>query len=130
MGDLLFNAQSRTWLQAASERDVKTYGYLFNQPDSPPLALPPFAYDPASQAYLGGKNQFISNLRPSNQTQPVPHTAEIPYVFNGIGGTSAAGNLSTHMVDYWVSFATSLDPNDGLGSDRMFPFLPLEPEFN
>lgn len=22
------------------------------------------------------------------------------------------------MVDYWVSFATSLDPNDGLGSAR------------
>ncbi|THU76526.1 hypothetical protein K435DRAFT_899329 [Dendrothele bispora CBS 962.96] len=22
------------------------------------------------------------------------------------------------MIDYWVSFATSLDPNDGLGSPR------------
>lgn len=26
------------------------------------------------------------------------------------------------MVDYWVSFATSLDPNDGLGMSR--PFWP------
>ncbi|KAK0447136.1 hypothetical protein EV421DRAFT_1788890 [Armillaria borealis] len=26
------------------------------------------------------------------------------------------------MVDYWVSFATSLDPNDGLGISR--PFWP------
>ncbi|KAF7350372.1 Carboxylic ester hydrolase [Mycena venus] len=26
--------------------------------------------------------------------------------------------LATQMIDYWVSFATSLDPNDGLGSNR------------
>ncbi|KAK0460643.1 extracellular triacylglycerol lipase precursor [Desarmillaria tabescens] len=30
--------------------------------------------------------------------------------------------LSEMMVDYWVSFATSLDPNDGLGTCR--PFWP------
>jgi hypothetical protein len=27
--------------------------------------------------------------------------------------------LGTQMIDYWLSFATSLDPNDGLGSSRM-----------
>ncbi|KAK0194651.1 Alpha/Beta hydrolase protein [Armillaria mellea] len=30
--------------------------------------------------------------------------------------------LSEMMMDYWVSFATSLDPNDGLGTSR--PFWP------
>ena len=27
-------------------------------------------------------------------------------------------DLSKSMIDYWVSFATSLDPNDGLGNPR------------
>ncbi|KAJ6593808.1 hypothetical protein B0H19DRAFT_918525, partial [Mycena capillaripes] len=26
--------------------------------------------------------------------------------------------LGTQMMDYWISFATSLNPNDGLGSAR------------
>ena len=30
---------------------------------------------------------------------------------------SAVG-LSENMIDYWVSFATSLDPNDGHGTPR------------
>ncbi|KAJ7767398.1 hypothetical protein DFH07DRAFT_736885 [Mycena maculata] len=49
------------------------------------------------------------------------HTSEIPYVY-GItqvfDDPPAAANLSTRMIDYWVSFVTSLDPNDGLGSER------------
>ncbi|KAJ7512829.1 esterase 1 [Mycena galericulata] len=107
MGDLLFQSQRRHWIQTASDHGVKTFGYFFTQPGSPPLALPPFTGAPAvlsepeTLEYLG-----------------VTHTAEIPYVFNFIGGTSLAANLSTQMADYWLSFATSLDPNDGRGSAR------------
>ena len=31
------------------------------------------------------------------------------------------------MIDYWVSFATSLDPNDGLGLPRKFFIYPVLP---
>lgn len=33
-------------------------------------------------------------------------------------GTSSAETLSVNMLDYWISFATSSDPNDGRGSQR------------
>jgi carboxylesterase type B len=47
----------------------------------------------------------------------VTHSAEIPYVFGAVvGGTPSAKTLSANMVDYWISFATGLDPNDGLGT--------------
>lgn len=40
-------------------------------------------------------------------------------MFGGVADPSpAAQRLSTMMIDYWVSFATSLDPNDGRGSRR------------
>lgn len=31
-GDLSFDSQRRSWIQAASGAGVKTYGYLFTQP--------------------------------------------------------------------------------------------------
>ncbi|KAI0351392.1 esterase 1 [Trametes cingulata] len=42
---------------------------------------------------------------------------ELAYVF-GEPGDQPARDLSTSMKDYWISFATSLDPNDGRGSQR------------
>lgn len=45
----------------------------------------------------------------------VPHTSEIPYVF---GISNGNNTFSAIMQDYWISFATSLDPNDGRGHKR------------
>ncbi|KAK0489148.1 extracellular triacylglycerol lipase precursor [Armillaria novae-zelandiae] len=92
IGDLAFGSQRRLWSQTTANVGVKSYAYRFAQGLS------------STPAYLG-----------------VPHGGEIPFVF----GRTAAMNesapvvaLSTVMIDYWVSFATSLDPNDGLGSPR------------
>ncbi|KAF9048014.1 hypothetical protein BDZ89DRAFT_941519, partial [Hymenopellis radicata] len=38
--------------------------------------------------------------------------------------TASSIALSRAVIDYWVSFATSLDPNDGLGVAR-----PLWPQY-
>ena len=45
----------------------------------------------------------------------VPHGSEIAYVF----GSTTDLSLSKIMMDYWLSFASSLTPNDGKGSERM-----------
>ncbi|PFH50826.1 hypothetical protein AMATHDRAFT_60268 [Amanita thiersii Skay4041] len=89
-GDLTFTSQRRFWSDAASQAGVKTFGYLFTEPQP---GLPPV---------LG-----------------VTHTSEIPFVYGIVPnpGESAA-KLSSVMIDYWVSFATSLNPNDGRGSKR------------
>ncbi|KAK0460642.1 extracellular triacylglycerol lipase precursor [Desarmillaria tabescens] len=83
-GDLIFDAQCRTWTQAAAQAGVKAYGYQFTQNTS--LYPPEWG---------------------------VPHASD---------ETSSSMLLSEMMIDYWVSFAASLDPNDGLGMSR--PFWP------
>jgi carboxylesterase type B len=52
----------------------------------------------------------------------VSHGSEVNYVY-GIPDDQSASSLriSELMIDYWVSFATSLDPNDGKGLQRTFP---------
>ncbi|KAK0499005.1 extracellular triacylglycerol lipase precursor [Armillaria luteobubalina] len=92
-GDLMFDSQRRHWIQTASESGVKAFGYRFTQPltDFVPAAL------------------------------GVTHGTELPFVFGIVGSldqSAAANVLSIAMIDYWVSFATSLDPNDGHGSPR------------
>ncbi|KAK0460407.1 esterase 1 [Desarmillaria tabescens] len=102
-GDLMFDSQRRMILQHAANNRVKTFGYLFS------CGLPTFS--PQSG---------------------VLHSAEISFVFGGLGiwedrmkGASAAQwKLSETMLDYWISFATSLDPNDGLGHAR-----PIWPQY-
>ena len=48
----------------------------------------------------------------------VSHSSEIPYVY---GETALTSNdpevriVSSAMLDYWLSFAVSLTPNDGKG---------------
>ena len=98
-------------MQAASAVGVKTFGYLFTQPQ-------PFGIfsDPSS----GGLSKFTSiyYLCPDNLIK-VKHGAELFFVYGAPPEQSAsAKNLSKIMIDYWVSFATSLDPNDGLGNPR------------
>jgi len=49
----------------------------------------------------------------------VPHGSEISYVY-GLPTDQSASSLriSELMIDYWISFATSLNPNDGNGMKR------------
>ncbi|CAK5278640.1 unnamed protein product [Mycena citricolor] len=97
-GDLDFHSQRRLWIEAAASAGVKTFGYLFTQPQ--PDGLP----------QLG-----------------VSHGSEIVYVFGAPVDTSPSSvAISRIMIDYWVSFATSLTPNDGLGTPRAewTPFTP------
>lgn len=101
-GDLMFHSQRRMIMQHAANNTVKTFGYLFS------CRLPIFP------PHSG-----------------VPHAAELPFIFGGLGiwedhmsdASAADWTLSETMLDYWISFATSLDPNDGLGHAR--PIWPL-----
>ncbi|KAJ3886403.1 extracellular triacylglycerol lipase precursor [Lentinula edodes] len=90
LGDISFQSQRRLWMQTASNAGVKTFGYLFTQPQ------------PTNPAYLG-----------------VSHGSEIVFVYGAPPNPNAsATGLSEAMIEYWVSFATSLDPNDGKGISR------------
>lgn len=92
LGDLAFGSQRRLWSQTTADAGVKSYAYRFAQRLS------------STPAYLG-----------------VPHGGDIPFVFGQVAALNESAPviaLSTVMIDYWVSFATSLDPNDGLGSPR------------
>ncbi|KAG7090605.1 hypothetical protein E1B28_009707 [Marasmius oreades] len=87
-GDVSFQSQRRLWQQTAAQAGVKTYGYLFTQPQ------------PAGNPSLG-----------------VSHGSEVLFVFGGVTNPADVP-LSRTMIDYWVSFVTSLDPNDGKGLPR------------
>jgi len=88
---------------------VKTFGYLFTDP--PPSGLfPPVLGDPPPDG------KFPPALG-------VIHALDIYYLYNIVSALSpppsaSSLKLSRQMIDYWVSFATSLDPNDGLGNAR------------
>ncbi|KAJ7206504.1 extracellular triacylglycerol lipase precursor [Mycena pura] len=88
--DNAFLSQRRFWMQTAAKAGVPTFGYLFTQPQ--PNIPPVFG---------------------------VAHGTEVDYVYGTPSDTSpAAMSISRIMTDYWVSFATSLTPNDGLGVSR------------
>ncbi|KAJ7937846.1 esterase 1 [Mycena leptocephala] len=90
-GDGDFDSQRRHWMDTAANAGVKTFGYQFTQPQ--PASVPPM--------------------------YGVYHASEIPYVYGAPSDTSPSAVLiSRIMTDYWVSFATSLTPNDGLGTPR------------
>ncbi|KAJ7216322.1 esterase 1 [Mycena pura] len=91
LGDLLIQAPRRSWSQTASQQGTTVYSYLFTDPQ------------PENPDFLG-----------------VMHTSELAYFYGGISAANGADTLalSEMMQDYWISFAVSLDPNDGNGSDR------------
>lgn len=57
-----------------------------------------------------------------NECRTVSHGLEVLYVYGLLalipGISPATLKLSSQMLHYWVSFATSLDPNDGKGEQR------------
>ncbi|KAF8176885.1 esterase 1 [Mycena galopus ATCC 62051] len=80
----VFGSQRRFWMDTAADAGVKTFGYLFTQPQAIPSVI-----------------------------------GELVYIFGKPNDTSAqTEELSRIMTDYWVSFVTSLTPNDGLGVPR------------
>ncbi|KAF7366360.1 Carboxylic ester hydrolase [Mycena sanguinolenta] len=92
IGDIVIQAPRRFWSQTSSSKGTAVYSYIFTdpQPENPP--------------FLG-----------------VAHLSEIPYVYGDItiaANGTGPGTLSEIMQDYWLSFATSLDPNDGKGAPR------------
>ncbi|KAJ7291519.1 extracellular triacylglycerol lipase precursor [Mycena rebaudengoi] len=89
-GDLSFQSQRRLWMETAANAGVKTFGYLFTQrqPTLPPV-------------------------------YGVTHGTEIAYVYTVPTDRSpSALKISSMMTDYWISFTTTLDPNDGRGVPR------------
>ncbi|KXN82865.1 Lipase 2 [Leucoagaricus sp. SymC.cos] len=90
LGDTAFHSQRRFFQQTAARAGVKSWGYIFTQPQ------------PALRPFLG-----------------VAHGSEVVYVYGAPQDQSPSSlKLSTMMIDYWVSFATGLNPNDGKGLER------------
>ncbi|KAK7040283.1 hypothetical protein VNI00_009750 [Paramarasmius palmivorus] len=98
-GDLMFHSVRRLWTKAAVETGIRGYGYLFT---GPRLSVFPPAFG-------------------------VPHALELLYVFGLVaqnGGAPSDTALSLKIMDYWISFADTLDPNDRKGESR-----PTWPEY-
>ncbi|EJD02497.1 esterase 1 [Fomitiporia mediterranea MF3/22] len=87
LGDLAFVSVRRELVETASEHGVRAFAYLFADPQT------------AGEPFLG-----------------VSHGSEILYVYGAPQNGPDSVVLSSTMIDYWVSFATTLDPNDGLGN--------------
>nr|GAT48218.1 predicted protein [Mycena chlorophos] len=90
VGDISFMALRRAWMEAAASKSVPTFGYLFTEPQ------------PQNASDLG-----------------VFHSSEVTFVFGAPpNNATSALTISQAMINYWVSFADSLTPNDGLGVPR------------
>ncbi len=106
---MTFDAQRRIWSQTAVQAGVKAYGYQFTQ---------------NSSLYLsewGGEFSIPKSTRLILKGLLVPHGSEILFIYGTLNSSTEPESsilLGEMMVDYWVSFATSLDPNDGLGMSR------------
>ena len=52
----------------------------------------------------------------------VAHGAQVAYVYGRVPPTAdaASRDLSVVMMDYWISFVVSLDPNDRKGAEREY----------
>ncbi|KAI5122704.1 hypothetical protein M0805_009757 [Coniferiporia weirii] len=87
LGDLSFQSLRRQTAQIRSQQGAKVFAYLFTDPQPE---------DPPS---LG-----------------VEHGSEVLYVYGVAPNGPASVVLSHNMIDYWLSFANSLNPNDGLGN--------------
>jgi len=92
VGDVYFQALRRFWSQTTSALGTPSYAYIFTDPQT--------SADPA----LG-----------------VFHSSELFYLFRDMSknGPPKSAQLSRAMLDYWISFAVSLTPNDGKGTKRM-----------
>ncbi|KAF5352295.1 hypothetical protein D9758_011969 [Tetrapyrgos nigripes] len=99
-GDMGFTSQRRTWQQTMANNPfsgVKSYGYLWKTAtvlDAPPFAGPRFGVRHGSDTEYLYNNSLVDTVTP---------------------GALEAG---VTLVDYYLSFIDSLDPNDGKGVQR------------
>ena len=95
VGDLHFEAQRRFWSQTTA---APSFTYIFTDPQP--------SVDPA----LG-----------------VFHSSELAYLFGNspAGGSPKSARLSRAMLDFWISFAVSLTPNDGKGTRSAFCYVSI-----
>ncbi|RXW11248.1 hypothetical protein EST38_g14607 [Candolleomyces aberdarensis] len=103
IGDLVFDAPRRMLSEVAAKAGVKTYGYLFTHPQP----------DPSSGVLHSSEIQFVFGQIPPTSPDSLP-----PYLPPYGSVDEAARNISTIMMDYWISFAVTLNPNDGKGIQR------------
>ncbi|KAI0004879.1 Alpha/Beta hydrolase protein [Russula compacta] len=69
-----------------------------------------------SYAYI-----FTGPQPSANPAYGVYHASELPYLFGNLTTNSSnTAWLSRAMLDYWISFAVSLTPNDGKGTNRPY----------
>ncbi|CUA68479.1 hypothetical protein RSOLAG22IIIB_03516 [Rhizoctonia solani] len=83
VGDYLFTAPRRQFIRAVASRGQKVWSYMFSQPTA---GAPP-GYG-------------------------ISHTSEIAYVFGGLSSnaTQESKDVSDKMMQYWINFATTLNP--------------------
>ena len=97
----MFQAPRRFWSQIIS---APSYAYLFTENLS--AAAP--GVDPALGTF---------------------HTSELLYFFETLAkenGVETSNTWLSHvMLDYWISFAVSLTPNDGKGMKSVFSYASL-----
>ncbi|ESK81105.1 extracellular triacylglycerol lipase precursor [Moniliophthora roreri MCA 2997] len=93
--DMMFHFPRRSWTRTLAKAGVKAYGYQLSYPELNPTPALGVAHG-SDVGYVFGFASFPPSFVPS----------------------PSAARVSEQIIDYWVSFATSLDPNDGLGSDR------------
>ncbi|KAJ7064941.1 esterase 1 [Mycena amicta] len=101
-GDFSLEAHSRELRHLISSLgDMPLYGYQFADADA----------------------QFL-DIGQAPGSLGVAHATDLPYIFGsgatqlGNLSTPSAQALSTQMMDYWISFVVTLNPNDGVGSER------------
>ncbi|CAE6460898.1 unnamed protein product, partial [Rhizoctonia solani] len=83
VGDYLFTAPRRQFIRAAASRGQNVWSYMFSQPTA---GAPP--------------------------EYGISHTSELSYVFGGLPSNATQGSkdVSDKMMQYWINFATTLDP--------------------
>ena len=108
MGDINFESQRRLWQEQTAAAGVPSYGYLFTDPqvDAEPRV---------GGMCVSTRWGVLLRLIPT-----VPHGAIVDYMYYRIpdGSPQSSWTLSSQIMDYYLSFATSLTPNDGLGIPR------------
>ncbi|KAF5346244.1 hypothetical protein D9758_014377 [Tetrapyrgos nigripes] len=105
--DFMFHAERRFLInRQLLLAGIPTFSFLFADPDAVPV------------------QDFVIGT-PAPGSLGVSCSSEIYYVFGTLSEhpevrevTSTAAKLSDMMMDYWISFANTLDPNDAAGSDR------------
>lgn len=98
--DVVFACNARASVRLLAPH-VPTYAYEFNDPNAPPLFLPPVSFPYG--AYHAAEIQYVLGVRPSLPPALVP------------AFTPEQERLSDHMVNYWGNFAKYGNPN-GRGS--------------